>query len=179
MNQVNKKTRIMCEGALLIAASLILSYFKIQFLAYGSINLAMIPIIVFAYRWGVAWGVGAGAIFGTLKLILAGGFAFNWASILLDYTLAYAAVGFAGIFKGKKWGLPAGAFAGCFARYLVHFVSGITIYAITAPTEVMGLMTGNIWVYSLLYNISYMGPNTIIAILCAFLLQKPLEKLDK
>ena len=179
MRQTNLKVKIMCEGALLVAVALILSYFKIELTAFGSINFVMVPLVVFAWRWGVKWGVAAGAIYGTLKFLLAAGAAFNWLSILLDYTLAYAAVGFAGVFKGKKWGLPAGALVGSLARYVVHFISGITIYAITGPEEVMGLVTSNMWLFSFLYNILYMGPNTVIAFVSCLLLQKPMKKLDK
>ena len=172
----NSKVRILCEGALMVAAAIILSYFKLQFLLAGSISFVMIPIIIFAVRRGAGWGVAAGVVYGTLKFILGAGYAWNWASILLDYSLAYGAVGFAGLCKGRKWGLPVGAFVGCFARFIVHFISGITIYKITAPTEVIGITVANPWIYSLLYNISYMLPNTIIAIVAGLLLTAPLKK---
>jgi len=163
----------------MVATALILSYFKIELTAFGSINFVMVPLMVFSWRWGVKWGVGAGAVYGTLKFLLAAGMAFNWLSILLDYTLAYAAVGFAGVFRRKSWGLPAGALVGSLARYLIHFVSGITIYAITGPEEVMGLVTANMWLYSFLYNIVYMGPNAVISFISCLLLKTPLEKIDK
>ena len=81
----NSKVRILCEGALMVAAAIILSYFKLQFLLAGSISFAMIPIIIFAVRRGAGWGVAAGVVYGTLKFILGAGYAWNWASILLDY----------------------------------------------------------------------------------------------
>ena len=79
-----QKTKILCEGALMVAAAVALSYVKIQFLQAGSINFAMIPVIIFAVRWGLGWGLAAGAAYGTLKFFLTGGFAINWASMLLD-----------------------------------------------------------------------------------------------
>lgn len=173
---VSKKTRMLCEGALLVAAAIILSYFKIQFLAMGSINFAMVPIIIFAVHWGAGWGVGAGAVFGLLKFILAGGFAVNWLSVFLDYPVAYAAVGLAGLFHDRRFGLPLGALTGCLARFAVHFISGITIYRIGVPTEVMGMLVKNPWLYSLLYNISYMVPNIVIAVVVCLFLMKPLDK---
>ena len=114
------KTRCITEGGLMIAAALVLSYFKIQFLQAGSINFCMVPLIIFAVRWGLGWGVVAGAIFGTLKYFLAGGFALNIASFFLDYSVAYAAVGAAGLMKDKKLGLPIGALIGCFCRFIIH-----------------------------------------------------------
>ena len=182
-NNSRLQLRILCEGALMVAASVVLSFFKIQFLLAGSINFAMIPIIIFAVRWGCLWGMGAGAVYGTLKFLL-GGYAFSWASILLDYTIAYGAVGLAGLCKSRgekseKWGwrYPLGAAVGCFARFVIHFISGITIYRIYEPTQIMGVTTGNAWLYSLLYNISYMLPNTIIAIVVCVLLMQPLLKM--
>ena len=72
--------------------------------------------------------------------------------------------------------LPVGALIGCFARFLVHFFSGITIYAIVVPTEIMGLTTGSAVLYSILYNGSYMLPNTVLAVVLCALLQRPLRK---
>ena len=175
----NEKVRILCEAALTVAVAIVLSYFKIQFLAAGSISFVMIPIILFSVRRGWIWGVSTGAVFGLLKYILAGGFAWNLASILLDYAVAYGAVGLAGVFKGKKYGLLWGSMLGCFARYIVHFISGITIYAITAPTELFGVTWTNMWLYSLVYNISYMLPSTVIAVVVCALLMKPLDKFLK
>ncbi len=174
-----QKTKILCEGALMVAAAVALSYVKMQFLQAGSINFAMIPVIIFAVRWGLGWGLAAGAAYGTLKFFLTGGFAINWASMLLDYTAAYAMVGMAGLLKGRKWGFPLGAFVGCLARFVVHFITGITIYRILVPTDVMGMTVSNPYVFSVLYNISYMGPNTVISVIVCLLLDKPLKKLPQ
>ena len=99
--------------------------------------------------------------------------------MLLDYTAAYAMVGMAGLLKGRKWGFPLGAFVGCLARFVVHFITGITIYRILVPTEVMGMTVSNPYVFSVLYNISYLGPNTVISVIVCLLLDKPLKKLPQ
>ena len=170
------------EGAVLTALSLALSYIKIPIgLAFGgfggSVDLVMIPIIIFALRRGCLWGLGAGLVFGTLKFFLAGGVAVNWQSMLLDYSVAYAFVGFAGLLRGRTGALPLGALLGCLARFAVHFVSGVTIYRILVPTEILGLTTGSSAVFSILYNGSYMLPNTILAVVLCALLKKPLERI--
>ena len=41
---------------------------------------------------------------------------------------------------------------------------------------IFGLTMTNVSVYSLLYNGSYMLPNTVVAIVCCLLLRKPLQK---
>jgi thiamine transporter len=179
------KTRMLTEGAVCIALSIALSYFKIptgvSFGGFGgSIDLVMIPLILFAYRWGLGWGVTAGFAFGTLKYFLAGGTAVNWVSMLLDYSVAYAFVGLAGLYKGKKYkNLPVAALAGCVGRFLIHFISGVTIYAEYMPETFLGMTMPSPFVYSILYNGTYMLPNTVIAVLVCVLLIPVMNNLPK
>ena len=160
----NTTLRCLTECAVFTALALALSYLKIpigfSFGGFGgSIDLVMIPLILAAFRWGLGWGLGVGLVFGTLKFFFAGGSAVNWQSMLLDYSIAYM---FA-------------ALIGCFCRFVIHFISGITIYA-EYMEDIFGLPMTNVWVYSALYNASYMLPNTIIAVLVCLLLEKPLSK---
>lgn len=178
----NKTVQCICEGAVFVALSMALSYLKIPigvtFGGFGgSIDLVMIPLVVFSVKWGLSWGLGAGLIFGTLKFFFAGGTAINWQSMLLDYSVAYMMVGLAGFLKRKKWGLTLGAAVGCAGRFMIHFISGITIYKIMAPSEILGLSTASPSIFSLLYNGSYMLPNTVLAISICALIQKPLAGL--
>ena len=180
----NQKLRCLCEGAVCVALSLVLSYLKIPIGAGfggwgGSIDLVMIPLIVYAVHWGLGWGLGAGLVFGTLKFFLAGGAAVNWQSMLLDYSVAYMFVGFAGLMRRKRFGLPMGALLGCIGRFVIHFISGVTVYAILVPTEILGLLTGSAALYSLLYNGTYMLPNTVLAVVLCALLAKPLGRFLK
>jgi thiamine transporter len=97
--------------------------------------------------------------------------------MLLDYSLAYMAVGVAGFFA-KKFGVKGialTALIGCLARFGIHYLSGVTIYAQYMPEEFFGLTMTNAPFYSILYNGSYMLPNTVIAVLCMALAQKPLQ----
>ncbi len=177
----NKNLRTLTEGAVLTALALALSYIKIPIgLGFGgfggSVDLVMIPLIIFALRRGCIWGLGAGLIFGTLKFFLAGGVALNWESMLLDYSLAYMFVGFAGLVRRGRLQLFGGALLGCFARFIIHFLSGVTIYAEYMPEVFMDMTMVSPAVYSLLYNGTYMLPNTILAVVICALLRKPLEK---
>ena len=79
--------------------------------------------------------------------------------------------------RSQQFALPLGAFVGCLARFTVHFVSGVTIYRILVPTEIFGLTTGSSALFSVLYNGSYMLPNTVLAVILCALLKKPLEKI--
>ena len=96
--------------------------------------------------------------------------------VLLDYLVAFTPLGLAGLFKGKKWGIFVGTVVGCLGRFVVHYISGVTIYKILAPTEFMKWTFTSPSAYSLVYNGSYMLPNTIIALVIAAVLYKPLKK---
>ena len=175
--------RCLAEGGISVALALALSYLKIPIGAAfggfgGSIDLVMIPLIVFAVRWGAAWGVGAGLIFGTLKYFLGQHSAINWVSIIFDYSVAYAFVGFAGLLRRKYTLLPLSALIGCAARFLIHYISGVTVYKEYVPEEFMGFINLTPPGYSVLYNGTYMLPNTILAIVICGLLIVPLRKLD-
>ncbi len=174
-------TRTLCEGALFMAAALSLSYLKIPVgLVFGgfggSVDLVMIPLMVFAAHRGGVWGMSAGFLFGTLKFFLGGGAAVNWQSMLLDYSLAYGAVGIGGFLRRCRRPLLSAAILGSLCRFGIHYLSGVTIYAQYMPDVFMDLTMTTPAVYSLLYNGSYMLPNAVLAIaLCAFL-EKPLAR---
>ena len=171
------RTRMLCEGAIMVALAQILSYIKIMELPNGgSLTPAMFPILLFAVRWGLKDGLLAGFVFGLLQLIFDGAYAWGWQSMLLDYLVAFPPLGLAGLFKGKKWGIFAGTVLGCLGRFIVHFISGITIYRFYAPTEILGTVFDEPNLYSLVYNGSYMLPNTILALAIAGLLYAPLKK---
>ncbi len=176
----HQKLLTVIEGAVCIALSYALSFIKFKIWPEGgSIDAVMVPLLVYAWRRGTGWGVGAGLIFGTIKCFFAGGFAWGWQSILLDYSVAYAAVGLGGLVRKAKLGLPLGAVVGSVFRFLIHFISGVTIYKILEPEVFAGTTYSNPVLYSIVYNGSYMAANLVIAVVICFLLQKPLEKLPK
>ena len=171
------RTRMLCEGALMVALAQILGYLKLAEAPNGgSITFAMFPIILFAVRWGLRPGLMAGFLFGLLQLIFDGAYAWGWQSMLLDYLVAFTPLGLAGLFRGKSWGLFAGTLAGCLARFSIHYISGVTVYKILAPTEFLNWTFSSPALYSLVYNGSYMLPNTIITLLISVVLYVPLKR---
>lgn len=176
----NKNLRPLCECAMFTAAALVLSFLKIpiglEFGGFGgSIDFVMIPIIICAIRWGIGWGIGTGLVFGALKFFIAGGSAINWESMLLDYVGAYMFVGLAGVFRHKASLSWLAALIGCVGRFFIHFLSGVTIYA-AYVSPIFGWDGSSSVVYSVLYNGSYMIPNTILAVVVCALLQAPMKK---
>lgn len=169
--------RCLVEAAILVALAQVLSYIKLMELPNGgSLTPAMFPLILFAVRWGWKPGLLASFAFGLLQLIYDGAYAWGWQSMLLDYLVAFTPLGLAGLFRGKKWGIFVGTVLGCVCRFVVHYISGVTIYKILEPTELLGTTFSNPSLYSLVYNGSYMLPNTILALVIAGLLYKPLKK---
>ncbi len=175
---MRKSIKALLESAMLATLSIALSSLKIPigvgFGGFGgSVDLVMVPIILCAARWGLGWGLGCGLVVGTLKF--PGGVAINWESMLLDYSLAYMAVGLSGVLKRKPSLLWLGALIGCLGRFFIHFLSGITVYADYAE-DIFGLSAPSAALYSLLYNGSYMLPNTILAVIISPILGKILGK---
>ena len=100
-----------CECAVFIALSLALMPIEIPGPAFGGdIVLVMIPLFILAYRNGWKYGIVSGAVFGFLKCLIGGGIGWGLPSVLLDYVLAYSAVGVAGFFKEKFWAVELSTF---------------------------------------------------------------------
>ncbi|HJG87313.1 energy-coupled thiamine transporter ThiT [Pseudoflavonifractor capillosus] len=170
-------TRMLCEGAIMVALALVLNQLKIFRLPNGgSITLEMLPIFFYAVRWGVGPGLLAGFAFGLLQMFIDGAVAWGWQSLLLDYLVAFTPLGLAGLFKGQRWGIFAGTVLGSVVRFIVHFISGITIYAIVAPTELFNMTFTSPWMYSLAYNGSYMAIDMALCLVVFGLLYKPLKR---
>ncbi|MBQ0027018.1 MAG: energy-coupled thiamine transporter ThiT [Lachnospiraceae bacterium] len=173
MSKTNSTTKVIVEGAMLIALATVFSYFpKIGFtwLYGGSITLEMIPIALMSYRNGTKWGCITGFTHGLLQMILGFSNVMYCATliaqigcILLDYLLAFSALGlaafFAGMLKEKKFaGYIFGAVMVGLLRFICSFLSGWLLWGSYAPEGTAPA------VYSLVYNGSYMLPNTIIMV---------------
>ena len=176
-NKSHVNIRALTEGAVLVGLGFVLSFVKLYELPNGgSLTPAMFPILFYALRFGLGRGLAAGFVFGLLQLLFDGAYAWGWQSMILDYLLAFAPLGLAGLFKGKSWGIFPGTVIGCLGRFAVHHLSGITIYRIIEPTAIPGIGTfDNAALYSLVYNGSYMIPNTLLALLLAAVLYVPLK----
>lgn len=178
-SKLHLRIQSLCEGALMVALAQILGYLKLfpSLSEGGSITFAMFPMCLYAVRWGFGRGLLAGFALGLLQLLLDGAYAWGWQCMLLDYLLAYTMLGLAGLFRGKNWSIFAGVLVGGLGRFLIHFISGATLYRIVAPTEVLGFGTfSNPEVYSLVYNGVYMIPCIVLALLVAGVLYVPLKK---
>ena len=90
--------------------------------------------------------------------------------------MAFTPLGLAGLFRGKGKGIYVGILLGCFVRFVVHYISGVTLYAITMPNVLFGVVWASPATYSLIYNGSYMLIDTVICLVIFGVLYKPLDK---
>jgi thiamine transporter len=129
----------------------------------GRVTLAsMVPIFFVAIRRGPRIGIIAGIAFG-LVVLIEEPFIYHPVQVLLDYPLAFGALGFAGFFRK----LPlVGVAVGIAGRFICHFTSGVVFFATYAPAGM------NPALYSALYNAYYLVPEFIISAIVMFLLQR-------
>jgi thiamine transporter len=170
----HEKIKMICEAAMLIALAQILSYVKLfEFPNGGSVDCAMLPIILFAVRYGWGWGTGVGLVYGALQYFLANGISIDWTTIICDYFVAFSLLGLgAGLFRGKKGGVYLGTLTGGFLRFMAHFVVGALVWGKYMPDKFFGMTMTNEWFYSFLYNVSYMLPDIAICVLLFLLLSR-------
>ena len=186
MKTKNTKTNVLAlvETAMMVALAVgleLLCEFLPQPWAYGgSISLGAIPIIYLSYRRGWKWGLSAGFVYACVQMLLglslppANTFWAVTLCVLLDYVLAFTALGLASVFSApfEKSGKPAvriagyvvGAVGASFLRFICSFLSGVILWDSYTPEGM------NVWVYSLVYNGSYMLGNAAIAAVVLVLL---------
>ena len=173
----NKATRMLAEAGVMIALALVLGMIKpYEFPNGGSISLEMLPLFLFCVRWGVGPGLVTCTAFGVLQVFVQGAVGYGWVSIILDYIAAPVPIALTGLGRGKSGGIYWGSVLGAAGRFMVHFISGITVYRILAPTELMGMVFDNPWLYSFVYNISYIGIDLILCLAIFALASKPLRR---
>ena len=200
MKTKNKERLLsLCEGALVIASAYVLELLCVwlntitgvgALLPFGgTITVSMLPIIYYSYRRGIAWGAGVGFVYSLLQMALgfyvppANNFGALVLCILLDYVIAFTVVGVANVFakpfgKRRVLGYTLGAVIVCLIRFVSSFLSGVILWGSCAPEGM------NVWLYSLVYNSSYMIPNAILTgvlacILCAALNPKTLRPIKR
>ena len=164
-----RDTRVLTEAAFAVALAFVLGFvvlFKMPF--GGSVSLEMIPLILLALRQGWKVGIVAGAAYGLLDLAI-DPYVVHPVQFILDYPLAFGALGLAGLFKPTVRGAVFGATVAVLARFACHFLSGVVFFASFAPEG------WNPYLYSVAYNAAYLAPSLGIALVITVVLLKALE----
>lgn len=199
------QTRIMVEGALMIALSTVLSYVKVFSLPHGGdiTLLSMLPILLMSYRNGTRWGLFTAFVHSLIQLIQGlNNLAYcqtltaQIGCVLLDYLLAFTVLGLAQQislpFRNRTIGIAMGSACACLLRFVCSFLSGYVVWKdydyafewlnnFSWGAQITASMGENAlcWFYSFAYNASYMLPETIITIIGAVLIFKAAPRLFK
>lgn len=159
-------------AAICIAMSFALSYLRIVRMPQGgSITPAsLLPLMLYAFMFGAKKGIFAGFIYGLLQALQSPDGVIHPAQFVLDFPLAFACMGLAGLFANLKalnklpqvQFLLGGIIAGL-GRFIMHFISGTFAFGAYAPEGQPA------WLYSLGYQAGYVLPDVAIAVVAGAL----------
>lgn len=203
------KTKRLTESAMLLALAIVLELVSKMIIPEmpfgGQITLvSMLPVVLISYRHGMKWGLVSAFTYALLEMVLGaktvaaafqpGYFGDSTMIVngiimcLLDYLVAFTALGLGGIFRNKIQNsgvsLMCGSLVALGARYVAHIISGYILFSGWAEwffTQdgfpgwgaklVDSLSPGVLgFVYSLVYNGMYMIPEILFTAIAALLL---------
>ncbi|MFI5358890.1 MAG: energy-coupled thiamine transporter ThiT [Halanaerobiales bacterium] len=161
-----KRIRLLAEMGVAVALAAVFNFITLFRMPQGgSVNLEMLPILVVSLRWGGIPGIITGLVYGLVQLAL-DPYVVHPLQFLLDYPLAYMMVGIAGFLPVRNMldegiklylrVLPGVLLAG-FGRFLAHFLTGVVFFSEFAPEG------QKVWVYSAIYNGTYILPSILIS----------------
>jgi thiamine transporter len=161
---VKVETKILAEMATSIALAYALSLIvPFRLPQGGSVTaVSMVPILWFALRRGSKMGVVEGIVYGFVRT-LRQPFIVHPIQFLLDYPLAFGALGLAGSFRKHP---SLGVVVGIAGRFVCHFLSGVIFFSMYAPAGM------NPAIYSAVYNGSYLVVELVFSIIVMYLLVK-------
>ena len=158
--------RMIANAALCLALAFVLSYIKLFDLPQGGAVTAasLLPIVAFAYSYGLAPGLVVGVAYGLLQVIQD-----PWivtpVQAILDYPLAFACIALAAVARRlpDSWGWLAGMALAAVGRFVCHTFTGVAFFAEYA--EGTGMTP---FVYSVSYNSFVFVDMAICAVVMAF-----------
>ena len=162
MGSKEKKTdvRALTISALMIALATVLGMIKVFSMPQGgSVTLfSILPIVVCGYLLGTRRGIMAGFCVGLINLIF-GPYVIHPVQLLLDYPVAFGALGLSGLAANQKNGLTRGYIIGIIGRYICAVLSGVIFFGEYAPEGF------NAWTWSLWYNLTYLAAEGAITLI--------------
>lgn len=162
--------------AVSIALGTVLSNIKVfSFPTGGSITLlSMLVICLPGYWFGLGAGVLTGVAYGVLQMLVDPYILFP-AQLVVDYLLAFGALGLSGLFCKRKHGLIPGYILAVLGRYAFSVLSGWLFFGMYAWEG------WNPLPYSLAYNAIYIFAEAAVTIVILLLppVRKALEMVKK
>jgi thiamine transporter len=161
------QTKILAEATVFIALTIVLKDVLppiYQMPQGGSVTIAgLVPLIWFSLRRGLRYGVFAGFVYGLIHALLPGSYIIDPFQGLLDYPLAFAALGLAGAFRK----IPVmGVAVGIAGRFVSSFLAGMIYFA--SPEVPLSVSVYE----SAVYNGAYLIPEFIITAIVIYILLK-------
>lgn len=160
--------RDLANAAICVAMSFILSCIKLYEMPQGgSITPAsLLPLVLYMVAFGPGRGLVVGFAYGLLQL-LQGAYVIHPAQLLVDYPMAFGALALGGFARylplNKKLQLPVAVVFAYVGRYLMAVLSGVAFFGEYAPEGQSALA------YSLVYNITYLGPDCAVCALISLI----------
>lgn len=153
-------TKQLVFSAMAIALAVVCSMIKLfEMPMGGSVTLlSMLFIVLIAYWYGPYVGIMTAVAYGLVQFVTEPIF-YTIPQMLLDYPLAFGALGLAGFFNKKKWGLQIGYAVGVLGRFVFATISGVVFFASYAPEGMNPL------VYSAGYQASYLLPEAVVTLI--------------
>ena len=154
-NGTATKTKTIAYAGVCVSLSYALSFIKFLTMGAngGSITFAsLLPLMIFAYCFGAKKGLFAGIVYGVLQFLQSPQ-VYQGMQVLLDYPIAFGAIGLAGIFKNAKFTknefikFALGALVAVTLRYVAHVLSGYYVFNSWAWEGYSALA------YSVVYNL--------------------------
>ena len=162
---MQSRIRTLTECALMIALATALSFFTLRLVPNGgSVTLAsMAPILFLSFRYPLKWSLLAAVAFAGIQMLTDFHVppvqdVLSFALVIgLDYLLAI---------RNRYGAAAAGTVLVLLLRYACHVASGILIWDSYAPPD------QPVWLYSVVYNATYMVPELLITTAVMLLLTK-------
>lgn len=124
----------------------------------GSVTLfSMFFITLIGYWYGPVIGIMVGVAYGLLQMLI-DPYIVSLPQLLVDYLLAFGALGVSGFFANKKHGMIIGYLAGVLGRYFFAVLSGVIFFGMYAPENMSP------FVYSLTYNFGYLAAEAALTV---------------
>ena len=208
---MTNKTKRLTESAMLLSIAIVLELCSKMFIPEmpfgGQVTLvSMLPVVLISYRHGVKWGLVSGAAYALIEMAIGAktvaaafhaGYVGDGLMLLnafimciLDYLVAYTALGLGGIFRdrieNRSTALACGALVALGARYIAHIISGYILFSGWAEwfftqdgfpawgAGLVGSLTPDLLglVYSIVYNGMYMVPEMVLTAIAAALIAR-------
>lgn len=155
-NEKKNDVSVLVKTAILLAVTFVLNHITLFKMPQGGSITAfsMFALFLVSYLFGPRQGILAGMAYGLLDLVL-NPYVIHPIQILLDYPLAFGAIGIGGLLRNQRYGMIGGYLVGVLGRYLVVVLSGIIFWGMYAAEGFNAVS----WPF--FYNMTYILPEAI------------------